>query len=329
VEYRRLGNTHQRISRLGFGCVQASGYDYGPIESGRWTAAIQAALDDGVNLFDVADVYGFGGAERMLAAALGQKRHDVVIATKGGVRWDQSGHWWRDTSPAYLRQAVDESLKRLRLDTIPLYQLHWPDEKTPLEDSLQVLADCQRQGKILHIGVSHFSLADLQRARSFGFRIDSVQEIYNLLSREVEDGLLDDCTSTATAFLAHTPLARGLLAGKRSIGPGSALSDTRSRSGYFSPDAIEQKTLLLDGLRSVSGRAHVPCGAVAIRWILDEPRVASVLVGVKTCEQWKDNFRAFECSLEPGEREQLSLLAAKCPRNLAGSPAHASAAPRL
>lgn len=322
MEYRPLGNTGQRISRIGLGCVQASGYDYGPIDSALWTAAVRAALDDGVNFFDVADVYGFGEAERLLAGALGQRRHDVVIATKGGLRWDDAGKVRRDGSPRYIRQAVEASLRRLQLDTIPLYQLHWPDPDTPVQDTLAALLDCRREGKICSIGMSNVPTSTLREIESLGVQIDCVQELYNLLSREVEHDLLPYCATRTMAFVAHTPLARGLLAGKRLLDPDALPADTRRRSGYFSADSLPEKTKLLEGIRAISKRAGISSAAVAIGWLMADPRITSVLVGVKTTVQWKDNLQALDCKFMPEERDQLSTLAALCPAGLAGEPAH-------
>ena len=140
MEYRRLGKTPISISRIGFGGGPAGGYDYGPVDEGEWRSAVHAALDSGINFFDVANVYGLGRVEELLSLALGERRHDVVIATKCGLVWDRSRKVHRDLRKRTVMQSIEASLRRLRVDTISLYQIHWPDPATPIEETMETLA---------------------------------------------------------------------------------------------------------------------------------------------------------------------------------------------
>lgn len=324
MEYRRLGTTSCLISRLGFGCAPAGGYDYGPVDESAWMDAVRSALDHGINFFDVADVYGFGRAEHLLSRALGEKRHKVVIATKFGLVWNEEGRVRRDSSCQRVTQALDDSLRRLRVDVIPLYQIHWPDDTTPIEKTLDALAVCQKQGKIQYIGVSNFPLKWLQWASRI-HRLDSFQVAYNLLAREIESDILPWCEATNTSVLAHSGLARGLLSGKHPISARFEGRDTRNRSPYFSDEGRAQKEQLLDALRQLSKRNGRSVSSIALRWVLDNSQIAAVLVGIKNRRQLEENLGAVGWHLESADRELFTSISAMCPAGLAGTPAHQTA----
>ena len=324
MEFGRIGSTDCVVSRLGFGCGAASNYDYGTLDEAAWIDAVGAAFDAGVNFFDVADVYGFGHAESLLSRALGDRRREVIIATKGGLRWDANGRVSRDASPKWIIQALDESLRRLRLDQIPLYQVHWPDPQTPVEETLGALSRCQDEGKIRFIGVSNFSLQGMQKAQRI-HRIDSLQVPYTLKCRDIEKGLLSWCEITKVSVFAHTGLARGLLAGRRALGSQFEANDTRTRSPYFSDIGRVQKQSLLGALEHMSERTGRSISSISLRWILDEPRVSAVLVGIKSRKQLHENLEALDWSLASSDREALATFSNACPPGLAGTPAHGAA----
>ena len=325
MEFGLIGATDCAVSRLGFGCCAASNYDYGPLDEAAWIDAVHAAVDAGINLFDVAGVYGFGQAENLLSRALGNRRHEVIIATKGGLKWDSQCRVSRDSSRQQIVEDLEDSLRRLRLEAIPLYQVHWPDPQTPLEETLDALARCQREGKIRFIGLSNFSLEEMQSAHRT-YRIDSLQAQYNLLSREIENGVLAWCFANETSVLAHTGLARGLLSGKRSLGSQFPANDTRARSSYFSDEGRPQKQHLLGALDRLSKRTGRSVSSISLRWILDDPRVSSVLVGIKSRAQLKENLQALGWRLDASDRAHLCSLSDACPGGLDGIPAHAEAA---
>jgi aryl-alcohol dehydrogenase-like predicted oxidoreductase len=321
MEYANLGADRFRISRLGFGCGPASDYDYGPVDKTEWRAAVRAALEQGINFFDVADIYGFGQAEQMLSEALGERRHEVVIGTKCGLVWDDSRKINRDLSSKGILRSLEGSLRRLRLDTIPLYQVHWPDPMTPIEESFETLARCQEQGKIQCLGVSNFSLDLLRRAFSI-HAFESNQLSYNLLCREPEDDVFPWCQSSQVSILAHSGLARGLLAGKRPLGVGFEFTDTRKNSLYFSDLGLSEKQKLLEVIRQLSHEKGRVFSSIAIRWVLDNALVTSVLVGIKNRGQLQDNLESMDWSLTTKERELLSQFSDACPAGLSGTPAH-------
>jgi len=324
MEFCNLGSTGCAISRLGFGCGPASGYDYGPIDKSAWIAAIRAALDSGINFFDVADVYGFGFVEELLSRALDERRHEVVIATKGGLVWDEKGRVSRNSSRKQITRAIEDSLRRLRVDVISLYQIHWPDPMTHIKETFETLRDFQDQGKIRFIGVSNFSLELLQEACRT-CRIDSQQVAYNLLCRDVETDILPWCDAKQISVLAHTGLARGLLAGKRHISSRFGDRDTRTRSPYFSEEGRVEKEQLLGTLSRLSERTGRSVCSIALRWILDNPKIATVLVGMKDQAQLRENLKAVDWQLDQPDHEVLLKTSTACPQGLAGTPAHEAA----
>jgi aryl-alcohol dehydrogenase-like predicted oxidoreductase len=324
MEYRPLGTTSVSISRIGFGSGPAGGYDYGPVDEVEWKSAVQAALDLGVNFFDVANVYGLGRVEELLSQALGERRRDVVIATKCGLVWDQHRKVHRDLGKSTVKRSLEASLRRLRVDTIPLYQIHWPDPATPIEETLETLAMCREQGKFQFLGVSNFPL-DLMRRTHAILPMVSQQVAFNLLCREPEGEMFSWCASSHVSILAHSGLAQGLLAGRRTIGQVVDINDVRRRSPYFSEENRREKQELLDAIRLLSNKLDRPFSAVSIRWVLDDPEVGAVLVGIKNRRQLVDNLKAIGWQLSSEERENLNYLSSLCPGGLAGIPAHSTA----
>ena len=158
MEYFQPTSSDLRISRIGFGCAAVSGHDYGKVDRNQAISAIRKAWDEGVNLFDTADVYGFGYTEKILADALGTERHQAIITTKFGVNWDESARTYKDCSVRRMTEALEDSLRRLQLDCIPIYLVHQYDGITPLSDLMSALKECQKQGKIRYIGCSNFYL---------------------------------------------------------------------------------------------------------------------------------------------------------------------------
>ena len=321
MEYRQFAQTGVNLSRIGFGCGPASGYDYGPVDELEWRLSVQAALENGINFFDVADVYGFGRAEEMLSQALGPRRHEVVVATKFGLAWDQDGKVRRDLSRQSVLRSVEGSLRRLRLDVIPLCQIHWPDQSTPMEETFEALAQCQRQGKIRYVGVSNFSSDLLQQAYAI-CHFQSEQVAFNLLCREPEREIFPWCKSAGVSILAHSGLARGLLAGGYAAGQSNRFSDTRRNSPYFSEDGRAEKQHLLDAIRKITTEENRPFSSVAIRWILDSAYVSTVLIGIKSRAQLMQNLQAIGWHLGVSKRRLLGELSSQCPAGLAGVPAH-------
>ena len=304
MEYRRLTGDRE-ISVVGFGCWAIGGHGYGEVDDRTSISAVRKAWELGVNLFDTADVYGFGRSESILSEALGNDRHSAVIATKFGVDWDRTGKIWRDASPARARKALEASLRRLRLERIPLFQVHWPDPAVSLEETLAELELQREAGKVDMIGVSNFDATDILRAGAG--RVASAQYGYNIVDR-VRETDIARCREARVGVLAYGVLARGLLSGKfqraQEFGPG----DTRAKDPTFQGEALNRLLGAAKLLRDTAQRAHVTPAQVAIRWAIDQPGVTSAIIGAKTPEQVTENVLALDTVISEKDRRRLAEL---------------------
>ena len=306
MERRRIGSLS--VSVVGIGCN-----NFGARLDARATAeVVRAALDEGVNFFDTADIYGATQSEVFLGQALRGRRDEAVVATKFGMPIDDA-HF--GASPAYVREACEASLARLGTDHIDLYQLHYPDESVPIADTLGALAELVEAGKVRQIGCSNLSVAQLRVAREAAGEhpaFVSIQNQYSLLAREVErDGVLDACNELDLAFLPYYPLANGLLTGK--VRPGEPIPEgTRlslmapERSVHWLSDAFQQKVAtLLEYAASID----TPILSLAFSWLVSHPEVASVIAGASSPEQVRANAAAVT-TLDPAVRTRLDELTA-------------------
>jgi aryl-alcohol dehydrogenase-like predicted oxidoreductase len=288
METRTVGSLH--VSVVGLGCN-----NFGMRIGRKETAAVvDAALNAGINFFDTADIYGGTKSETYLGAALGARRDDIVLATKfaGPYEGHEGG-----ASPAYVRTAVEDSLTRLGTDRIDLYQQHMPDQKTPIAETIGVLGELVDEGKIREFGCSNFSAAMLADAAAAtpagrpGFA--SVQNQYNILYREPEDGVLEFCDRTGTAFLPFFPLASGLLSGKYRAGEpppeGTRLAAMGDRAASQLSDERLAAVAALDELAGRDGHSVLD---LAFGWLLARPAVASVIAGATRPEQIAANVAA-------------------------------------
>jgi myo-inositol catabolism protein IolS len=307
VEYRQLGAAGSRVSVIGFGCWAIGGHGYGEVDDRTSIAAIRKAVELGVNLFDTADVYGFGRSERVLSDALGADRDRVIVATKFGVAWDETGRTWRDSSPARAREALEGSLRRLRLDRIPLYQVHWPDGRTPLDDTLAELERQRDAGKIDLIGVSNCSAPEIFLAGG-DRRIASAQYSLNLMDRTFSRDI-SACDEAGIGVLAYGVLARGLFSGKFDAKQEFGAGDTRATDPNFRGEALEQLLSARQVLRAIADRGHATSGQIAIRWAIAQRGITSAIVGAKTPEQVDENVRSLQTAVSADDFRQLDNLA--------------------
>jgi aryl-alcohol dehydrogenase-like predicted oxidoreductase len=281
VETRSIGAL--TVSVVGLGCNNFGGR----IGEAETDAVVGTALDAGITLFDTADIYGNTLSETYLGPALGARRDEVVLATKFGAPYD--GHEGGG-SAAYVRTAVEDSLTRLGTDRIDLYQLHVPDQKTPIAETIGALDDLVAEGKVREFGCSNFSTAMLEEAAAAtptgapGFV--SVQNQYNILHREPEDGVLAECERTGMAFLPYFPLASGLLSGKYRVGEpppeGARLTNMGERAASQLSDDRLAKVAALHEVAQRSGHSVLD---LAFGWLLSRPAVASVIAGATRPEQ--------------------------------------------
>jgi aryl-alcohol dehydrogenase-like predicted oxidoreductase len=316
METRMIGSLE--VSVVGLGCNNF-GMRIGPEET---TAVVDAALNAGITFFDTADTYGGGKSETYLGAALGARREQIVLATKFGLPY--AGHDG-GASPDYIRASVEESLTRLGTDRIDLYQQHRPDDQVPLAETIGTLADLVAEGKVREFGCSNFSVDLLTEAAaaapdgSPGFV--SVQNQYNVLHRDPEDGVLEWCDSTGMAFLPFFPLARGLLSGKYKAGEpppeGTRLAGMGDGAASQLSEARLAAVAALDELAQGEGHGVLD---LAFGWLLSRPAVASVIAGATRPEQITANVAAGTWRPPAGVLAAVDTIAPREPRNGARPP---------
>lgn len=310
MEYIKLSHTDLIISRLGFGCEPLGGTDWGKVDESQVVAAVSRALDLGINLFDTADVYGLGRSEQTLSRALGSRRHDVVIVSKFGVNWREDPEGGRaktflDCSPRRVMEAVESSLRRLRVDCIPLYLVHWPDPNTPIVETMKALVRCQESGKIRYIGVSNFPVHLIREAMQVT-QISAVELQYNLINRAAERELLPWCQNFGIGVLAYGVLAQGLLTGKYDSSTLFAEDDRRHRLPHFQGDNLKANMQVIERVREVGKRYHRSPTQLAIRWALMHPAISCAITGIKSLDQIEENIGVFGWHLR---REDYEFMA--------------------
>ena len=312
MEYRRLGNTDLSVSRIAFGCEAIGGTDWGQVNEKESLRAVRTALDKGINFFDTADVYGLGWSEQVLSKGLGAQKKDVVVATKFGVNWQKDPNRNRaktflDSSPKHVIRALEASLRRLELDCIPLYQIHWPDPRTPLSDTLEVLTKAREVGKIRYIGLSNFSAAQISEAQEI-VKLASVQLGYNLLDHDNGDDVGKYCQDRDVGVISYGSLAQGLLTGKYGLAAKFENDDRRSRLKHFAKAELTRNVEIVNRVREIGHRYHKSPAQVSIRWVLNQPWVTCAAVGIKTSAQVEENATAADWNLKPEDTDYLSSL---------------------
>lgn len=321
-----LGSSGLYISRLGFGGCPLGGHGWGPsTDAAEGIAAVRRAFDLGVNLFDTADVYGLGKSESLLAEALGPNVRNVIIASKFGVRWTAGGKTWKDIRARYMEQALDSSLKRLRLDCIPLYYIHWPDNCTPVEETVLALEKMRQAGKIRAIGLSNFSAEDIDRACKVG-TIDALQLQYSLVNWEAAHAVSSVARTHRIPFITWGSLAQGLLSGKYDASTVFAESDRRHRYENFRGAVLQKNLQVIEVVKQLAAGLNRTPTQVAIRWLLQTENVGSVLVGAKRPSQIEENLGAFQFSLSPDQYSLLTDVVRRCLLDANAQSTHAGAA---
>ncbi|MER3446351.1 MAG: hypothetical protein C4291_05645 [Candidatus Dadabacteria bacterium] len=323
MEYRRLGNTDLKLSVIGFGCW-AMGGGWGQTDDRESIAAVRRALDLGVNFFDTADIYGFGHSEKMLSKALGSLRKDVIIATKGGLAWDEHGCMFRSSSRHHITNAVEASLKRLKTDYIDLYQIHWPDLHTPFETTMKVMDELIRSGKVRYVGVSNFTVNQIKECMKIR-PVHSIQPPYNMLMREVEEDLLPFCKKNGIGVVAYGPLAYGLLTGK--FTKDTEFPKTDWRSGELFPDPGDwqrhidlfhgrqfmRNLRIVERLKRIADKHGKTVGQLAIAWVLSNPSITSAIVGAKRPSQVEENVGGAGWQISKEELLRIDGILNKAP----------------
>jgi aryl-alcohol dehydrogenase-like predicted oxidoreductase len=320
MRYKQLGRTGLLVSELCFGTMTFGGRSFWKVIGQQPQAVANALVDQslaaGINFFDTANVYSEGESERLLGAALGSRRHEVVIATKVRGRMGP-GPNEVGLSRGHLMQSVEDSLRRLNTDYIDLYQIHGFDALTPLEETLRALDDLVRAGKVRYIGCSNLAAWQLTKALWISdkqqlHRFETLQAYYTIAGRDLERELGPLLADQQVGLLVWSPLAGGLLAGKF-YRDGEGPADARRASFDFPPVEKERAFNILDVLREMAAERQVSVAQLALSWLLHQPVVTSVIIGAKDEAQLADNLGAVEVQFTADELARLAEVSALPP----------------
>jgi aryl-alcohol dehydrogenase-like predicted oxidoreductase len=309
----RFGKTDLQVSPLVLGTWVTGGWAWGGSDEKESLAAILRALELGINFIDTAPVYGFGKSEQIVGKALKEWGEKVVVATKCGLEWDAKERIRRNSSPERILQEVDDSLKRLGVDCIDLYQIHWPDPAIPFEDTMKTLLKVQEVGKIRYIGVSNFSRDQLREFMQHG-PVYSLQPPYNVFEREAEKELLPFCAENGIAALAYGGLCRGLLTGKFKGNEHFPKGDLRRADPKFKPDRFKKYTSAVNEIKAIAASYNKSPAQFALRWALQQPGITCVIAGARTATQAEDNIGVGGWMIKPQDLQRVDeVLAEKIP----------------
>ncbi len=307
---RQLGQSGIEISCIGLGTNYVGGHNlYTNVDEDEGVRLVQQALDSGITHIDTADAYGFGRSEELVGKAITGRRDEVVLASKGGILFGDHGTG-ASNDAAYLRAALERSLKRLDVEVIDLYYIHRHDGKTPAEDSFGTLMDFKREGLIRAAGVSNFDLSNLQAAATSG-PVDAVQSRLNLLQREAEADVLPWCAQNHTSFVPWGGLAYGLLGGRYPRDFTLDEKDWRHRTGAFDGEVFQRNMDAVDGLKKIATECGSTPAHMALQWLLSRPGVGSVIAGAKRADQVIDNVAADAVVVVPEVLASIDALTAE------------------
>jgi aryl-alcohol dehydrogenase-like predicted oxidoreductase len=306
---RPLGNTAIQITPVAMGCWPITGVTSIDVTEGQSLATLQAAREAGINFFDTAYCYGYEGeSERMIAKALGHRREDIVIATKGGIHWetDPSGRkvQVKDGSRKTLRAECETSLKRLSTDHVELYYLHAPDPNLPIEDSAGAIQELMDEGKVRSAGVSNVDTKQLKAFHKV-CPLAAFQPHFNMLQREIEDSELPWCIAHNVSVMVYWPLMKGLLAGKLPRDHVFDPQDGRQKYPMFHGAEWRKNQDFLDELRPIAKELGKPLSEVVINWTIHRRGITAALCGAKRPEQIRETAAAMTWQLSPEQTAHI------------------------
>ena len=313
MQTRQLGNTDLRFSVVGLGAWAMGGagykFSWGAQDDTDSINTIHRAVELGVNWVDTAAIYGLGHSEEVFGQALKQlgSRKRPIVATKCGRRWDAEGVPYGILKPDSVREEIDNSLKRLGVDVIDLYQMHWPQPDEDIEGAWQVMIDAVKAGKIRHIGVCNFNVAQIKRVQAM-HPVASLQPPYSMLVRGVEDELLGYCAANGIGVVGYSPMQKGILTDKftREWVTNLAKDDHRSQlDPRFQEPELSKNLTLVEGLKPIAHNAGHTVAQLSIAWVLRRPEVTSAIVGARRPSQIEETVGAGDWTLSADEVSQV------------------------
>jgi aryl-alcohol dehydrogenase-like predicted oxidoreductase len=312
----KLGNSDLDLTSIGFGAWAIGGGDWqhgwGPQDDDDSIAAIQRAIDAGINWIDTAAVYGLGHSEEVVARALKTASVKPYVLTKCAMTWGEDRKIVQTLKK--IREEVEQSLRRLQVEVIDLYQIHWPVPDEELEEGWSTMADLQREGKVRWIGVSNFSVAQMERALKIA-PITSLQPPYSMINRNVEAEILPFCEKHGIGVINYAPMHSGLLTGAMSRERVAAFpeNDFRKRAKNYQEPQLTRNLAIAEKLKEIGAIHNVSAGVVAIAWTLHNPAVTAAIVGGRSAKQVEGTLAAATFRLSEAEYSEINSFLAKHP----------------
>ena len=315
---RALGNSDLHLTPIGYGAWAIGGgnweFAWGPQDDDESLRTIEHALDSGINWIDTAAVYGLGHSEEVVGRALRGRARKPYVFTKCSMRWTPDRKIYRSLKAGSLQEEIENSLRRLCLDTIDLYQIHWPMPEDEIEEAWETLARFQQEGKVRYIGVSNFSVEQMRRIQKIA-PITSLQPPYSLLRRDIEAEILPFCREHNIGVINYSPMVSGLLTGKMTAERVRNMPDDdfRKRSPNFNEPKLSRNLALAELLREIGKPHGVEPGVVAIAWTLRNPAITAAIVGARRPEQVDGVLPAATFRLSDAEAERIERWLAEHP----------------
>jgi aryl-alcohol dehydrogenase-like predicted oxidoreductase len=313
-----LGNSDLHLTSIGFGAWAIGGgnweFGWGAQDDAASIQAIHAALDEGINWIDTAAVYGLGHSEEVVAKAVKGLSEKPLIFTKCSMRWDAERKIYRSLKAASVAEELENSLRRLDVETVDLYQVHWPNPEEEIEEGWAELAKLQKQGKIRWIGVSNFNVAQMRRAQAIA-PITNLQPPYSMLRPAIEAEILPFCQENKIGVINYSPMVSGLLTGRMSAERVAAMpaDDWRRKAVEFNEPRLSRNLKLVELLRKIGAAHGVEPGVVAVAWTLHHPAITAAIVGGRSPEQVKGLAPALSFRLTEEEFGQIGVFLAANP----------------
>ncbi|MCF7929699.1 MAG: aldo/keto reductase [Spirochaetales bacterium] len=314
MKHRQLGTSDLRISPVGMGTWAIGNDFWGKVDDQESVRAIQAGIDAGITFIDTAPAYGAGHSEEIVGRAVKGRRDEVVIGTKVGIIRTEDD-FVRNLKAESVLQEIDDSLRRLGVDVIDLYQIHWPDPNTPIEETMTALNKAQEAGKFRYLGVSNFNIAQMEEIRQYG-DIVSLQPQFSLLKRDIEGEVIQYCLDNGIGIVNYGTLAGGILTGKFREIPEFEEGDNRAHFyPWFNKNVWGNIQSLLEVLRGIADERGVTAGQVAINWTIRQAGITSALVGAKNPDQARGNAGGGDFELT---QKELNRIDEAYKKNVAG-----------
>lgn len=315
---RALGNSDLQLTPIGFGAWAIGGgnweFAWGPQDDNESIAAIHRSLDLGVNWIDTAAIYGLGHSEEMVARALRTTSHKPLVFTKCSMRWHPDRSIYRSLKAASLAEELEGSLRRLGVETIDLYQIHWPNPDEEIEEGWETLARFREQGKVRWIGVSNFTVEQMKRAQTIA-PITSLQPPYSMLRRAIEEEILPFAQANGIGVINYSPMVSGLLTGRMTAERVAAFpaDDWRRRAVEFNEPRLGRNMRLVELLRAIGSEHGVGPGVVAVAWTLHHPAITAAIVGGRSAQQVDGVAPALHFRLTAEEYARINAFLAENP----------------